>query len=967
MENTEHRFAGGTEMQTIMGMFSLEIKDNRPAALYIDEEFQRLMGFDTAIDPVQLKNEMFSNIFEQDRNTVLKAIDNCISGLKAEARFRWKHPTEDVFDISCIGVHAEDSDEGYFVRGYFKINEDNGTPDDEYDTVILRNMLAEAMVDNLSLCALCDLQNNKIRLVKDSFNVGNILGKSYTYDMWRDTFSALVAREDCEKFNEATVRGTLMRYFQKATDERIEEIRCIDPKSKSYKWLRLRVVRFKGDFASQYKEMIVLRDISENRHTEFKDALRIKLINGLILPYEDIDLVNLKTGKWYSSNAGAGEYAESFGMRGFYDDEVVRYVYLCDCEESKRAEMLAKFRVECMRERFEAGEKIIEAEVRRKNLVKNQYEWVRIQSFASSYDEDGRPLMAIVTIQAINADKERQIKEQQMLEYALRSERQYKQAILSAAIAVYTYNVTTDTMYDEVIEKDGIDPLLPSLGMACPCSYNEYINKKSKYITSEREGEIFRKTFNTKTLLDMFGSGRFSFDTEYEFLLNGRKGVFREAVILTKDLDTDEIWGLTYVENITHQSEENKRIEQALRDAFYQAQRANSAKTLFMSQMSHDIRTPLNSILGMAAIAQAHMDDKARVDDCLKKIEDSGRHLLQLINNVLDLSAIESGKTVLAEENFDMYRFIDETLQMIRPLIEKRHHELIVDVHHMHSAVKGDSIKLRQILMNVLGNAVKYTPDGGVIRFTADEIEPDRSDISRYMFTVEDSGIGMSKEFIENIFDPFVRADNNRTGKVEGTGLGMSIALNIARMMNGNITVRSVENKGSVFEVTVCLKRGEEHFSERFSEISMDEPKEPKLSDLDFGGVRALLAEDLEFNAEIASEFLAQANIVTEVAENGAQAVKMFSEAPVGYYSIIFMDIQMPELDGYQAARKIRSLPSADAATIPIVAMTANAFVDDINKAKDAGMNSHIAKPIEISRLIAELKTWLGGKQLSEK
>lgn len=961
MDNMEQHFLeGGSEPVPKMGLFSLEIVDEKPNALYIDDEFCLMMGLETGLDPVQLKNEVFNCIFEQDRETVLKAIENCISGLKAEARFKWQHPVGEVFDISCIGVHAEDTEEGYFVRGYFKLNTPDDAADDEYDTVILKNMLTEAMMENMPMCALCDLENNKIRVIKDVFNVGSVLGKNYTYDTWRDTFSALVARDDCEKFDEASSRRSLLRFFHKATDERIEEVRCLDPKTKSYKWLRLRIVRFKNDFASVYKEMLVLRDISDNRHTEFKDTLRLKLINGLVLPYQDIDLVNLKTGKWYSSNTSAGEYAESFDLRGYYNDEVTRYVYLCDCEDSKRAEMLDKFRVESMKERFAAGEKLIETEVRRKNLVTGQYEWVRIQGFVSAFDEDGEPLIAIVTIQAINAEKERQIKEQQLLEYALRSESQYKQAILSSAIAVYTYNVTADILYDEVIEMQDVSYLVPKLGLSCPCSYNEYIRRKSQYITNEKEAEIFRKTFHTKTLLDMFNSNRCSFDTEYEFEMDsGRKGVFREAVILTKDLQTDEVWGLTYVKNITTESEANKRIEQALRDAFNQAQRANSAKTLFMSQMSHDIRTPLNSILGMAQIAKEHIDDPARVRDCMDKIEYSGRHLLELINNVLDLSSIESGRTTLTCDDFNMQDFIEDTIKIVRPLAEKHGHDLVCDIRPMHCHVKGDHLKLRQLLTNILGNAIKYTPDGGRISFRAEETEPLHQDFVRYIFTVEDNGVGMTSEFLQTIFDPFVRADDKRITKVEGTGLGMSIALNIARMMNGNITVKSEVGVGTVFEITVCLMRGEAHETARIADTGVAKPRKTRLSDYNFQGKRILLAEDLEFNAEIATEFLSQAKLTVEVAENGAKAVEMFSNSPEGYYSLIFMDIQMPELDGHEATRRIRALSRPDAASVPIVAMTANAFVDDVNKAKEAGMNSHIAKPLEIAKLIAELERWL--------
>ena len=946
---------------TLTSLFSLEVRDGKPWGIYIDKEFVIALGLDPILLPDALLKEFFARVTEEDKQSIIFVLHNCTAGLKAQVDFRWNHPALGWIKVKCVGVHSDGDESRYFVRGYFKGTTDSSDSKEEYDTILLKNLLTDAMMDSFSVCGITDLENNSVYLLKDCFNTGSVLGSTFSYDHWRDTISGLVAREDAENFNDATSRKALMHYFRIAEDEHHEEFRCLDPKTRQYKWMKLRFVKLKNELASKYKEFFVFRDISEHHHTEFKDSLRIKLINGLTLPYEDIDLVNLKTGRWYSSGQSGSHYAEDFSIRGFYDDELVKNVYMCECTEEKRAELFDKFSVRHMRERFASGEKIIEAEVRRMNSITKVYEWVRIQASMSSTDEDGQPHLAIVTVQAINAEKERQIKNQQMLEYALRAEKQYKQAILSSSIAVYTYNVTTDTMYDEVIERDGINPLLPQLGLSCPCSYNEYINRKSKMLTSKQEADMFRNTLNTKTLLDMFKSNRRFFDTEYELLDKmNYKGVFREAVILTQDLQTKEIWGLTYVKNVTHEKEEDRRIEQALRDAFNHAQRANSAKTLFMSQMSHDIRTPLNSILGMAAIAHEHIDDKERLADCLNKIEYSGRHLLEIINNVLDLSAIESGKTVLATDDFDLTRFIDDTLKVIKPLADKRDHKLITNIRPMHANVNGDQTKLRQVLTNVLGNAVKYTPDHGEIHFTAEELEPDRQDIARYMFTVEDNGVGMTQEFLEKMFDPFVRADNNRTTKVEGTGLGMAIALNIARMMNGNINVRSEIGKGSVFEITVCLKRSEDHSIRIFDDISMDEPQKVHMSDYDFGGRRILLAEDLEFNAEIATEFLSEANLVTEVAVNGAEAVRKFKESPEGYYSLIFMDIQMPELDGNEAAKRIRALDRKDAKTVPIIAMTANAFVEDIKKAKEHGMNGHIAKPLEISRLVTELKQWFG-------
>ncbi len=945
--------------ESLAGLFSLEIVDDKPFALYIDDDFCERLGLERSHSPQELYNDWFQRVRAEDRQAIHMSLQNLAAGIKSTTKFNWKHPLVGWVQATCSGIYNVDEDGRVFVRGYFKANSNADDVPESSEVQLLKTMLTEAMMDAFTVCGLTDLANNKIVLLKDKFNIGGVLGNNFGFDTWRDTVSALVAREDSEKFNDASTRKALLHYFNVSDDEMQIEFRCLEPKTRQFRWMKLRFVRFKGDFVSKYKEFFVFRDITDHNQTEFNDELRVKLINGLTLPYEDIDLVNLKTGKVFTSGQHGSRYAESFRMTGYYDDEIRRYTYLCDCSDEQRAEIMDKFSVRRMRERFAAGEKIIETEVRRMNMTTRAYEWVRVQGFLSSVDEDGAPHLAMVTVQAINEEKERQLKDKHTLEFALRAERQYKQAILSASIAVYTYNVTTDTLYDEVIEKDGIAPLIPMLGMSCPCSYNEYINKKAEYITTKQEADFFRKAFNTVTMLDMFNSNRYAFDNEYEFMLGGKKGIFRESVILTKDLETNEVWGLTYVKNVTQESENNKHIEQALRDAFFQAQRANSAKTLFMSQMSHDIRTPLNSILGMAAIAQEHSDDRARVLDCMDKIEYSGRHLLELINNVLDLSAIESGKTTLACDDFDMEQFIHDTLAVVKPLADRKGHTLIADIKDMRTMVNGDRLKLRQLLTNVLSNAVKYTPDGGEIHFTAAEIEPDRHDVARYMFTVEDNGIGMSPEVADRVFDPFMRADSNRVTKVEGTGLGMSIALNIARMMNGDINVRSVPNKGSVFEVTVCLRRGETPVGDILSDISMDEPKKVRMSDYDFSGRRVLLAEDLEFNAEIASEFLSEAGIITEVAENGAIAVEMFNKSPVGYYSMIFMDIQMPELNGHDAARKIRSLPREDAQTIPIVAMTANAFVEDVRMAKEAGMNGHIAKPLEIARLCAELNKWM--------
>ncbi len=950
------------EIASISGLFSIEVIDGKPSGLYLDRDCCMLFGMDPTTPPMQLMQMMFSYVREEDKQKILGVFDSCTTGVKLEVQFRWRHPLLDWINITCTGIHSDGEDNHYFARGYFKgsCDEEQAGGSDEHDARLLRNLLTEAMMDHFVICGLTDLESNHVFMLKDVFNISGVLGKGFTYDQWRDTVSGLVDREGVERFDETTSAKSLLHYFAHDDIERLEEFRMLNPKTRKYRWMSMRFIKFKHEFAAKFKEFFVFCDITESHNTNYKQKLRMKLINGLALPFHYIDLINLKTGKLYSSEAGEGQYAEDFAERGLYDRELVGFVQTCDVPPEERTEIYNKYNCNAMLRHFLSGGGRIETETRCYNRFKNKTEWVRIQGFVASYDESGSPSMAIVTIQPIEEEKQRQLRDKQRMEIALRTERQYKQAILSNSFVVYTFNISTDTLYDEDIGNKNVSPLVPYLGLSCPCSYNEYIRRKSEYITSQQEAELFRKTFNTEYFLQKFASNRYSIDQEYEFMIGEIKGIYRESVILTRDEETGDIWGLSYVSDVTNAREESHRIEQALRDSFFQAQRANSAKTLFMSQMSHDIRTPLNSILGMAQIAIEHMDDKERFVDCMNKIQDSGRHLLELINNVLDLSAIESGKTVLANDDFDLKQCLNDTVKLVKPLADKKQHTLTVDIKPMHNAVNGDPTKLRQLLTNVLGNSIKYTPDGGEIRFSAEELEPDRHDVARYMFTVQDNGIGMSEEFISRLFDPFVRADDTRTTNVEGTGLGTTIALNIARMMNGNIAVRSRIGEGSLFEITVCLKRGEEHISDIYGELLMEEPKKEKLSDYDFGGKRVLLAEDLEFNAEIATEFLAQANIITDLACNGAEAVRMFNEAPSGYYSLIFMDIQMPELDGNAAARKIRSLGKADAESIPIIAMTANAFADDVKMAREAGMNGHIAKPIETARLLAELKRWFG-------
>ena len=522
----------------------------------------------------------------------------------------------------------------------------------------------------------------------------------------------------------------------------------------------------------------------------------------------------------------------------------------------------------------------------------------------------------------------------------------------------------------------------------------------------------------------------------------------------------------------------------ALKDAYKAAENASRAKSEFLSNMSHDIRTPMNAIVGLTAIAGANIDNKARVMECLCKITKSSRHLLGLVNEVLDMARIESGRMSLSEEDFSLPELVDNLVTLTKPSIDEHKHALEVHVRHIeHEAVCGDSLKIQQLFVNLLSNAIKYTPDGGNITFSIEEIPNGFSELGCYEFIIEDNGIGMSPEFQKIMFEPFSRADDQRTTRIQGTGLGMAITRNIVNLMNGSIKVDSALNRGTKITVTIFLKLQEsekeqekelaelpvlvvdddkiccestvatlseigiagewvlsgkeavqrcyEHHEKKedyfaiildwkmpemdgietarqirkrigsditiillssfeFSEIEeeakaagvdafiakplfrsrltatlrrfVSEKKEKTARDYlesaDYSGKRILLVEDNELNREITSEILQMTGVEVEYAENGKIAVEKVLNAPANRYDLAFMDIQMPVMNGYEATAAIRGL-SGERGQLPIVAMTANAFAEDVQMAKNAGMNGHIAKPLDVKKLSEILKKWL--------
>lgn len=615
--------------------------------------------------------------------------------------------------------------------------------------------------------------------------------------------------------------------------------------------------------------------------------------------------------------------------------------------------------------------------------------------------------------------------------------------------------------------------------------YSEMFPEMVRKLASPEFREAFEAFCQPDHLRDALQAER---RVEFEYMSALKNNPWRRSAFQAAEFrDGAPSTVIMYHSDIDSRRTEKLKQQQAIQEAYQYAESANMAKTDFLSRMSHDIRTPMNAIIGMTAIAGASLDDSRKVRECLGKITTASKHLLGLINEVLDMSKIESGAVELQEGKFNLADLIDNMIAMVMPQIREHGHELQVCVGNLkHEWVLGDSLRIQQAFVNLISNAVKYTPDGGTIGVSIQERPSHSRNYGEYAFCFEDNGIGMSEDFLKILFEPFTRAEDSRLSKVSGTGLGMTITKNLIRMMDGDIQVESKLNEGTRFTVTIHLKiqdegldlpesllnlpvlvvdddeitckstcimleeigmrgewclggrdavkrveekhaAGEDYFAvlldwkmpdmdgvetarvlreamgpdipivfltaydwseieaearavgvdkflmkplfrsrlvNSFRELVTFEEGDSDGASLfgahiDFQGKRVLLAEDNEINAEITMELLNMAGVSVDWAKNGREAVEMLERSEKGMYQLVFMDIQMPLMDGYAATAAIRSLERRDLKRLPIVAMTANAFAEDVNHAISAGMNEHIAKPVDLKQLEAMLVKYL--------
>lgn len=1061
--------------------------------LYADETMKEILGLKPS-DSRDVSAYLWSRIADEDREHFKEYSYNLYRTGRDEVVYGWHHPQKGLIYMRC-GGWVDWSDKTHCVyRGYHQ----------DVTEIVEKEKRSELA----------------FQLLHDAYyRISYIdLNKNYIYDLKRSATEGMEVDEAENNFEEA-VNKCVDNYVTPEFRETYKKVLSIDYLKKElgesknpiefsykrkiqgkYQWMKAEIVPIENYSKTNACVLWYVKNINEEKAKEEQNR---QLHNSFVL----IDQMTQSL---------------SFGILAFTVPDH-KLIAINDTTR-KLLELEEKDTIESLFKLFECRiPKAYKEEIRNKIktlkevgshieyemvLVQKNGNRVRIQCHSKRLQlADGKEYILSSLVD---------ITEKSRLNAMLEQERrQYRDVLNRESEYNFIVDLTTGMVEKEYIVKNGRNPIR-EFGMHVPAPFDLLMKKWIEVMKPQFLDKDIPKFLDRQELLNKFNEGCRA--GEFEYCDETCEHYYRVNTLLSESNVNQHVIACIYATDITEQRKKEIDSQLALRKAYEQANRANQVKAEFLSRMSHDIRTPMNGIIGMTTIAQAHLDSEKKVADCLNKIAISSKHLLALLNKILDTSEFESGKVTLLEEEINLDQLIQNLSEMIKPHVEMKKQELNVYIHDIyHESVYSDSTRLQQILLNLLSNAVKYTDENGHIsleiyeedhlyegehihkeddlRCREDERisrQGDRGkceggkEYSNYVFIVCDDGRGMQPEFLDKIFEPFTRAEDTRISKIKGTGLGMTITKSIVELMKGNIQVQSEVGKGTIFTITLPLpiKQNVELDKQRISgckvliakcngseeensykwleklDVAMhyalpsqalitrmtDAKEEEKLYDaiimdfdrLDLEGIRwisalgkitkkqqmaliivaadyasrekevvraggtylikkpiyknqlmcilnklmkqerhlekmglemlgidelsakrVLLVEDNELNLEIAKEILQTAGLKVEIAEDGRRAVELFEASKNGDYQMIFMDIQMPNMNGYEATQIIRAMDRPDAREIPIIAMTANAFAEDIEKAIKAGMNEHLAKPLDIMKLQIILGRWL--------
>ena len=702
------------------------------------------------------------------------------------------------------------------------------------------------------------------------------------------------------------------------------------------------------------KNMYIDKNRAKMEEAAEKQKMNIRLLEEITAKgYQFTDCIycDALLDQYYVLRASSRFFLAEDGSYSGAVEQIVQELGMDENRKSMRNELQISYLAEQLGDK---GEKIeFPYQYRKENSIRRG----RMTVLFVNKTEDGRLHHFILGFEPFQNKNENTADERtrlnryyEQLKQSIVENENYAEALLQTANAVYTVDLTNDKLenvyYHEAAFKVEND-------IQTPCSYSDYCNKRSRYVTEDTL-ENYRIVDSSFKLLKRFATGAKQVTVEYcETMGKENKPVWlQKTVLMSRDMvydaNTDKesfvVHGIVLFKNTSDFHEKEQQEKARLQMAYEEADSENRAKTEFMNRMSHDIRTPINGIMGMVDIIRKNRDDWEKVDDSLEKIQLSTRHLLELVSDVLDMSKLEAGMFEIHEDAFDISELMDEVAALVdAQLVESgiTHRKNRSNIQH--TALKGSSLQLRRIMVNLLSNAIKYNKSNGTIDTYAEELSCDGTTVW-YEFKIVDTGIGMSEEFIkEQLFKPFTQEKNDARTLYRGTGLGMSIVKALLDKMGGSIEVESQLGEGSTFTFRLPFKVDENAIETQKEEQSSGEQK--------LEGKQILLVEDNEINMEIAEFYLKELGIVVDKAWNGKEAIDKFEESAPGTYDLILMDIMMPVMGGREAARRIRTLERPDAETVRIYAMTAQVSSESVHKCLASGMNGHIAKPIDESKL----------------
>jgi len=892
---------------------------------------------------------------------------------------------------------------------------------------------------------------------------------------WDEVFVKMVDNLYHPKYREEFLQTLSLKALRDSYEkkEKKRELVCERKLDGQYRYVSITPHYFENDYGDPYVVMAFL-NVDERKRQEIKrnqnDRRMAAIIKSRFRVMNSIDLDSGICERIYFNESDSPDRIKT----GDYDSNVRRAAKEMIHEEDMEA-FLKLLSIDNLRKKAEKVDDFLE-EAGQFRCRGPKEKWIEEHLFMLRQD---KTVMVNILGRDITEEKQKEVTDI--------SEKRERNQIIDSMSSLFfaTYYIDLETESFRAVTQEADNEIKEKKN--CTEAFRAYAER---YVHPDDREEYLQKICCENMKKTLSPEHRF-FALEYRKIAN-KDGEdmdhewIRATVVLAemKNGKPDKV--LYVVQDVSEIKKKEEQERRILKEAYDSAIHANASKSDFLSKMSHDIRTPMNAIIGMTAIAGTHLDDKERVADCLTKITTSSKHLLSLVNEVLDMSKIESGKINLSEEEFNLSDLVQNMLTMIRPSVQAKQQELMLHIGKInYENVVGDVLRLQQVFMNILGNAVKYTPEGGRIEVEINEKLSNTYGYGCYEFIFKDNGIGMSEEFRKQIFEPFSRAEDSRVSKIEGTGLGMTIAYNIVQMMNGSIDVESREGEGSKFTVTIFLRQRDtvEEGIEQFADLPVlvvdDDPYDCKaactildeigmksegvlsgreavklvcranqagkdyfavildwkmpdmdgietarairrevgpgvtiiilsaydwseieeeasdagidgfiskpmfksrliyllkkitgrendrkeigkknFSDYNFEGKRILLVEDNELNREIAEEIIRSTGVIVESAADGKQALEKFQEKDEGYYDLIFMDVQMPVMNGHEAAKAIRKLSRKDAEKIPIIAMTANAFTEDAMASRNAGMNEHITKPLNIEQLMECMNRW---------